>query len=149
MIPWERGKNLVSFTFSGKICEKKVDPWDGVVKERIGQERSHREVIERGDSPALLWLIDISNRYLGNHWKIEISKFSWSIVFYVETLVFRVPAKMRWWVLSQMFDLSTSAESFCFILQKKGNLGETVLHQKQFQQTVSSCNAKIWWLGLE
>ena len=28
-----------------------MDPLDGVVKERIGQERSHREVIERGITP--------------------------------------------------------------------------------------------------
>ena len=56
--------------------------------------------------------------------QIELSKSRWSIVFYVETLVFRVLAKMRWWVLSQMFDLSTSAESFCFILQKKGEIWE-------------------------
>ena len=28
-----------------------MDPLDGVVKERIGQERSHREVIERGIAP--------------------------------------------------------------------------------------------------
>ena len=66
----------------------------------------------------------IQNRYLENYYKKNFQNRAGQSSSNVETLVFRVPAKMRWWVLSQMFDLSTSAECFCVILQKKGKIWE-------------------------